>query len=97
MTTWPKDATVALPLLHGARLAQALRQHNRSAARQARQDIVLAVWMQLRHNRADHCPDCQLPRRISCTCMSAAEKPARSAGNASCGLQAPHIKTSTAA
>lgn len=89
----------ASALMHGycGRLTQALQQHDRSAARQARQNILLLEWSQLRCRQAHQGTGCQLPLRNSCTRSSVAAKPPCNADSASCGLQRPHMNTSTAA
>ncbi len=92
-------AAVAPSLMHRycERLTQALAQRDRSAARQARQDILLLAWSQLHCHQALQGTGCQLPLQNSCTCTSVAAKPSRNADKASCGLQRPHMNTSTAA
>lgn len=99
MNSMLSDAAAAPTLMHRycERLTQALEQHDRRAARQARQDIVLLAWFQLHCRQAHQATGCQLPLRNSCTCTSLAAKPSRSADKAACGLQRPHMNTSTAA
>ncbi len=92
-------ASAAQPLLqrYRGRLTLALLQRDRRAAREARQNLLQLVQCQLLHCGAGSQLGCQLPLRNSCSPSSVAAKPARNAGSASCGLQRPHMNTSTAA